>query len=458
MASMVPETLKVNAQGIFQKLLREGRLFRRILGGLEESQWYEREQLEALQHEKLRRVIDFAYKQVPYYREVFDERGLKPEDIRTSADLPKLPLLTKAIVKDRFDLLVAKNANRFLLRKGYTSGTTGTPAKFYRDLYSINFEHATIWRHWHWGGFGSGQRRVTLRGDRVVPITRREPPFWCENLLGKQLLMSSFHLSDAFLPLYVEKIRSYRPYMMQAYPSTAYLFARHLAAAGQKLMIPLVFTASEPLYPVQRELIEERLGCTVFDFYGLAERTVFASECEAHSGLHLNPEYGITELVDDGGNPVAHGSGRIVGTTLNNSAMPLIRYLTDDISERLSGECSCGRHFERIKPVETKCEDLIVTPDGRCVSPSLITFCFKPLFNIKKSQILQDAPDHLTIRIVKRETYSDADSANLVARIKDATDSSMKIDLEFVEDIPRTSAGKYRWIISEVPETRNSAG
>jgi len=446
--------LRVNFRGAMEKLIREGRTFRGILRELEESQWFSREELEELQNRKLRRTIHHAYENVPYYRTLFDTHSIKPSDIETKEDLPKIPLLTKDEVKQNLSSLLARNSRKLLLNKGYTSGTTGTPAKFYRDLYSINFENACIRRHWHWGGFSDGDRRVTLRGEKIVPVERSMPPFWRENLFGKQLLMSSYHLSERNMPAYIEKIGSYRPRMLQAYPSTVYLLARYLQETDQKLEVPLVYTGSEPLYGVQRELIEERLGAEVFDFYGLAERTIFASECKRHEGLHLNPEYGVPEIVDEDGQPVRKGPGRLVGTTLNNFAMPLIRYLTDDATEFIEGRCGCGREFPRIRPVETKCEDMILTPDGREVSASLITFCFKPLFNIRKSQIVQDEPGRLRVRIVRGKDYSDEDSNLLISRLKEATAGELRVDLEFVEDIPRTKAGKYRWIISEVKRER----
>jgi phenylacetate-CoA ligase len=212
-----------------------------------------------------------------------------------------------------------------------------------------------------------------------------------------------------------------------------------------------VFTSSETLLPLQRSLIEERFECTVFDFYGLAERMAFATQCEAQQ-YHLNFEYAVNEVVDGTGNPVPEGQeGYLVGTSLHNYGMPFIRYKTNDVTAIVTGKCECGRSMPRLKAITTKAEDIIVTPEGKLISSSVLTHPFKPLDSVKESQIIQETIDHLRIRIVPRDDYNDNDSEQLLAALRNRVGHEMKIDLEFVEEIPRTKAGKFRWVISKVP-------
>src|SRR5207245_2815260 len=210
---------------------------------------------------------------------------------------------------------------------------------------------------------------------------------------------------------YVDAIRRFGPRFMDTYPSTAYVLARYLMSRKETVPLRGVFTSSETLLQHQREVIEQAFACKVFDYYGMAERTMFASECELHTGHHVNLDYGITEIVGKDGSPVSSGQmGRIVATGFHNWAMPLIRYETGDVTAVGEKSCACGRGFPLMEAVTTKAEDLVVTPDGRHISPSVLTHPFKPLHNIRESQLLQWDRDHIVVKIVRRPQYTDEDT------------------------------------------------
>ena len=212
-----------------------------------------------------------------------------------------------------------------------------------------------------------------------------------------------------------------------------------------------VYTSSETLHSVQRSAIEEAFECPLFDFYGLAERVIFASECEAHDGRHLSEEFGYTEVVDAEGNPVADGqTGWLVGTSLHNTAMPMLRYLTTDLSRIETTPCSCGRSARRISDVTTKAEDTIVTPDGRMLSPSILTHPFKPFDQIDRSQIVQEEIDRVRVRIVPTDRFSEADQQTLLASLRERLGDAIELELELTDDIPCEASGKFRWVISRV--------
>ena len=217
------------------------------------------------------------------------------------------------------------------------------------------------------------------------------------------------------------------------------------------LPVKAAFTSSETLYEIQRDTIERAFECEVFDFLGMAERVIFATECTYHTGHHLNFEYAINEIVDNNGQSVANGKlGYIVGTSLQNFAMPFIRYKTDDVTAFKKNDCPCGRKMPLIEDVTTKAEDIIVTPDGKMVSSSVLTHPFKPLENILESQIVQEDIQNLTINIVKGAGYDDNATPQLIAAMQERIGKQIKIDVQFVNEIPRTPSGKLRWVISKV--------
>lgn len=445
-----------NARGLRNKILRENTEFKKILNELEKSQWYTQSELEELQNEKLRVTIRNAYENVPYYKKVFDARQLKPLDIKTKDDLWKIPYLYKKDVKEHFNELISVKANKRFLYMGHTSGTTGTPAHFYRDMHSINFENAIIWRQWHWAGYYGDSVRATLRGDRIKNGDINKPPFWTYNIPEKQLLLSSFHLSQSNIEYYIEAINKYKARVLQAYPSAAYLLAKFCKEKNVTVKFDAVFTSSEPVYDYQRALIENMFDCKIWDFYGMAERVISASECEEHNGLHVNEEYGIMEFIDKDDisiDCINNNEGIIVGTSLNNYAMPLIRYVTNDYGELSDNQCSCGRQSKLLNPINSRLSDIIYTVDGRGLDPVMLTHIFygKNINSIRKSQIIQKSYTQLILKVVPSEKlFDEREVDKVIANMKDICGSNMDINVEFVDDIPCEPSGKYRWIISEV--------
>jgi len=143
--------------------------------------------------------------------------------------------------------------------------------------------------------------------------------------------------------------------------------------------------------------------------------------------------------------------GRIVTTGLHNFGMPLIRYQTSDITALRKQKCSCGREFPLMEDVTTKAEDIITTTDGRLISSSILTHPFKPMHNVAESQIIQEDRRNITIKIIRRPSYNDEDTEYLLEEFKKRVGNDMNVRVEFVNSLPRTSSGKFRWVISKVP-------
>ncbi|KKG56901.1 phenylacetate--CoA ligase family protein [Methanosarcina mazei] len=422
---------------------------------LEKTQYYTRSELENYQNKKLKLLIKHAYENVPYYHRIFRSNNLTPEDIKSKNDLVKLPYLTKEDIRINFNDLIAKNYETRKLQLVHTSGTTGSPLEFYWDTNVMLMENAFIRRHWSWAGFGLKDWRVTLRGNVIVPLSQKKGPFWRYNYPEKQVFFSSFHMNPDTLPEYVKEIRNISPKAIQGYPSTVYTLARYMRENDIKIPVSAVFTSSEPIYPVQREVIEDQFQCKIYDLYGLSERTAAAGQC-SNGNYHIYSEYGIIELLNNDGIITDSGEfGEIVSTGLNNYGMPLIRYKTGDGTKFRDESCECGINLSLMDPVETKLDDMILTPDGNLLSPSVLTHPFKPMVNIEKSQIIQEAKDKLIIKIVKKPGYSEKDSEILLKELHERVGFEMGIELDFVEDILRTKAGKYRWIVSKVYTNSN---
>lgn len=446
------QNLLTSSYGLKKLMIERNSRFKRFRDSLMESEHFSTDRLQNLQDEKLRHLVAHAVENVPFYAQVFRERGLSPKDVRCAQDLRKLPLLNKATITARMNDLIAQNADRSGMIWNHTSGTTGRPLGLYVDRTVEDMWNALLYRHRTWGGFHYDGLRVTMGGHVVVPFEAKRPPFWRYNFPGQQVHFSTFHLSDQNLPHYARRLRTLDAQVIDGYPSAIYILARYLVEQGIEVPLKAVFVASEPLYDHQRSAMEKAFGCKIFNIYGLAERCCSSGECEKHEGNHHHMEESIVEILDQNGQPVREGElGEIVGTSLVNFTMPLLRYRTGDVGAFQSKPCSCGRGLRLMTAVQTKKEDIIVTPDGRYISPSVLTHPLKPLHGVEKTQIVQEDRINFQIKMVKGpRSLSNHELKELLVAMQDRLGKEAKIRIEFVEDIPLTSAGKFRFVISHV--------
>jgi phenylacetate-CoA ligase len=447
------QTLLLNLYAAKIHKQRYGKQFKSVFSELEKTQYYSKDQILEYQTRKFLNIVRHAYETVPFYNQLFNENGIKPSDIQSLEDANKIPLLTKDDVKNNFNEMISSRFTRKDLVLGGTSGTTGTPLKVLWDRNTCIYTNAVDWRQKAWGGIFFGDKVAQLLGRPIVSPNRKKKPFWQMDHIHNQLWMSSFHLSDENIIHYIEKLSSYNPVAIEGYPSTLYILSEYMNRNNIVLPMKAAFSSSETLLPFQKEEIQKAFSCNLYDFYGLAERTVFATECEFHDGKHLNFEYGYTEIVNDSGNNVDEGEkGYLVSTSLQNYGMPLIRYKTTDITRFKSDACKCGRYITRIENITTKAEDIIVTPEGKMISSSILTHPFKMANGIKKSQIIQEQKNYITLKLVTDERFNKNEENALLESIRYRIGDNIEITIEQVKDIPRTKSGKYRWVISKVPK------
>lgn len=444
----------MNAHGARVHIHRYGKPFRKRLDEFSRLARVTRDEMEGYQSRQLRQVVGAAVAGSVYYRSLFAELGLTAGSIRGSADLQRLPILTKDLLRAREQQVVTSNSLQRGRMHGHTSGTTGSPLSLWYDRATCVATNAGDRLQKRWAGIADDEWIGLLLGRQVVPSHVSTPPFWHANHIQRQVWFSSLHMSETSLALYVKEIRRRKLTAMEGYPSTLFVLARYLLDHDERLPMRAVFSSSETLLSTQREAIEAAFAAPLFDFYGHAERTIFAIECEHHQGKHLVEPFGITEVVDANDRPVADGEfGYLVGTSLFNTAMPMLRYKTGDISAIDRTPCSCGRTFVRMSGVSTKAEDIVVLPDGRWLSPSALTHPFKPFPDIHESQIIQESIDSITVRIVAGDTFTADREAALRRGLRERLGAGVQVRLERVTKIEREKSGKFRWVISRVPHS-----
>jgi phenylacetate-CoA ligase len=425
--------------GFKEKRKRYGDYFKRKLDELEKSQWLSAEEIEEYQNKQLQKIINHAYYTVPYYRECLDNLKIKPSDIRSKADLSKLPILTKDQVRKNLDKLISSNYPKNRMIKMKTSGTSGKSLELYHTLEQIQFQWAVWWRHRRRFGINIDDKHATFTGKTVVPINQKKPPFWRENFATNQTLFNMQHIKRENVKFIVDKINEANFKYFSGYPSIIYSLCKFIEEEGLSLTNypQYVFTGAEKLYDFQKETIERVLNCTVTDQYGFTEGCGNASKCE-YGVYHEDFEFGILEVVD----------GEIIATGFADYGMPLIRYKTGDSAILANTKCKCGRHSTVLLDIEGRVEDTILTPEGAEIKR--FDYLFKDTKNIIEAQVYQEELNRVVIRIVKGEGYSEKEETYLREKFKKMYSKTMVVDFEYFDEIPREKSGKFKAVKSKL--------
>ncbi len=436
--------------------IRLGRTFRETTRLLDATEFLDRGRILEYQSDRLRELISHAYENVPYYRETFDRLGLLPSDIRTVYDLPKLPFLTKDILQSRTRDLMARNYQPSQVSYVTTGGSTGVPLGLYEETgVTGGLERAFIAKQWSRVGYRTGDRTAVFRGS-VIPGKAGER-LWEYNPLERAMVFSSYHLTEDRMPRMLGQLRRFRPLFIQAYPSSIYVLSEYMrkTGAGPIPSVRAILCGSENLYEFQRESITRAFQCRVFSWYGHSEKAVLAGECEHSSQYHVFPEYGISELIGDGDQPIRKEgeSGEIVGTSLHNFVFPLIRYRTMDMATLGTRSCECGRNHMLLRSVEGRLQELIVSRTGRHICMAAMNMHSSVFEHVRQFQFYQYEPGRVSLKIVRREAYSDEDSVRIRRELGIKLGDDFGLELDFVDEIPRTTAGKYRFAIQRIPLT-----
>ena len=331
-----------------------------------------REEIIAIQNEKLVKQVKHVYDNVPYYRNLMDEKGVKPEDIQTIDDIKKLPFLTKADLRDAYPYGLLGKDLKDCVRIQSTSGTTGKRVVAFYTQADID-----LWEE-------CCARAIVAAGgtnEDVVQVCYGYGLFTG----GPGLNGGSHKVGSLTLPMSSGNTERQIQFMMDlgstilcCTPSYAAFIGESLAERGYKPednKLKAGIFGAEPWTEEMRQSIQKSLGIKAYDIYGLTETSGpgVSFECEEQTGMHINEDHFYAEIIDpDTGEVLPEGSkGELVFTSLDKEAFPLLRYRTRDICVLTRKECSCGRtHVKMTKPMGRSDDMLIIR--GVNVFPSQI--------------------------------------------------------------------------------------
>lgn len=426
------------------RVARDNRVCARMVEELRAHEKRDLEWMDAYQRRYLLRTLRAAHARIPFYRKL--RMNCNEVDCKEFVSA-ELPVLEKTdFVEKKQQLYPYGGQRRPWIIVGETGGSTGMPLPLFRNYASVLWQNAFLKRQWAWVGFKDGMPRAMLRGNIILPAEQRRPPFWYFNSFGNQLILSLAHLQEDTVDAFADRLNSFSPFLLEAYPSAAYELARYLEKRDSYVSIPYIFTGSEPLYGYQRELIEHRLRGRVMDHYGMGERVAFATECE-YGSLHVNTDHSYLEIVDDDGLPTKD-YGFIVGTSFHNLVMPLIRYKLQDHAKWKFGTCRCARPYPMLEQVKGRVEEFILGTNGNDIG-ALLFHVPDGVRGIDRIQIAQVDRYKVEIRVVPTSEFSAVGRDQLVRNLHRYVDAELQVGVRVVDEIPRTQRGKYRWVVNE---------
>ncbi|MCP5303465.1 MAG: phenylacetate--CoA ligase family protein [Pseudomonadales bacterium] len=411
-----------------------------------EREYWSTEKWKAYREKRLASVLHRAATQVPYYRDQWAERRRQGD--KASWDyLENWPILEKNVLRADALRFLADDCNPKKMFHEHTSGTTGKSLDLWWSWETVKRWYALFearWRNWY--GVSRHDRWAIIGGQLITPIEQRHPPFWVWNSAFHQLYMSSYHLAPDLIPAYLDALARYKIKYLFGYTSSLYSLAQGALNIGRDdLQFAVAITNAEPVFDYQRQMIQKAFHTPVRETYGMSEIVIAAGECEAEQ-MHLWPEVGWVEVLEDN-QPVAAGMvGDLVCTGLFNLDMPLIRYRLGDRAALSSDEssCDCGRTLPRLKVVEGRTDDLLYTSDGRRIGR--LDPIFKQNLPVLEAQIVQEKLDYIRVLYVPSADYTSEAGQSIVKGIQDRM-GAVQVILEAVDKVPRTSNGKFRAVI-----------
>ena len=415
---------------------------------LERSQWHTSVEIEREQAERLRAFLVEIGKRVPYYRQLFAERGFDAAGVRSASDLRTLPLLGKADIRAHAERMKADGHGP--LARYNTGGSSGQPLVFYIGKARKSHDVAAKWRATRWWGVDIGDREAVVWGSPIEHGTQDRLKTLRDHAF-RSTLLPAFEMSEVRLDGFVAWLRQHRPRMLFGYPSALTYIAEHAARRGQRLDdlgVQVAFVTSERLYDEQRAAIAAAFGCRVANGYGGRDAGFIAHECP-HGGMHLSAEDIVVEIIGEDGEPLPAGrSGEIVVTHLATAEFPFVCYRTGDVGTLDAGRCTCGRGLPLLRELQGRSTDFVVAADGTVMHGLALIYVIRDLPGVDGFKITQQSRLLTRVELVAGPGFDDALVPRIVAGLRQRLGAEVDVRVERVAAIAPEKSGKYRYVVS----------
>jgi phenylacetate-CoA ligase len=433
---------------------------------LRRRQWSSADTTEARAVARARKLLVHAETHVPHYRALLREAGVSSAAMQSVADLGRVPITTKEMLRRGFPAgVTADNLSAGRRLPWLTSGSTGLPLAFFLDRAAVDDWTASYLFFLEWAGTALWHTRVLIANPRHYYVARTHPgplgAFVRRAVLGhRQLHLPGPDLTADSLVRTVARVARRRPYFLWAYASYAGRLAGELLDQGLSLpVLPrAVFSLAETLTLPGAAAAARAFRTPITNHYSCLEIPRIAQTCPDYPDvLHVNAERAIVRVVDDAGQDVAPGErGRVIVTDLVNEVMPFINYDLGDTA-RVGAPCACGRGWPTLAAIEGRTGETLATSDGRAVSAGVLGQFLLVVCDIVpyvwEYQAVQDSTGATAFRVIPTARYTTAVGETLRRQLETLLGPETRVRVEPVGALERTLSGK-RFVIRSA--TRDS--
>ena len=419
--------------------------------------------IQAYQLGRIRRLVRYAYENVPLYRRKYDAAGVNPRSIETLEDFKALPVLTKKELQAGFPSeILSKRINPKNCYVVSTSGHSGSPVKLYRSKSELRILPFGYFLVYPWlsllmkkiTGVKTGRRiSVIIPQDETYDLYQAVktfaliPPFLRRNL---QYIATESDVAEQY-----EALSQHKPDIISSDLSAlknivSFAAYRDLPVHSAKLL----FVGSELIDNHSRKLLQEAFQAKLIEHYGSEEAGTVAVGCPNGDGLHILWRVNVVEILDGRDDVLAGMPGQVVVTNLLNTATPIIRYEgMGDMATIAPDPCSCKAHSPVLQVIDGRMVDSFILPDGRIVHPFRLTIPMEHVPGIWKYQIRQERPDFVRALIVTHEQCTvDADTpkdAEMFQRIifglGEILGDGVKVEVTLVDELPQVAGSRHKF-------------
>lgn len=418
---------------------------------LKRFQYFNNDQIREQQTNRLTALLRHAQKSSPWYRQRITEAGLNIDKTITPEDLLRLPVTTKADIRENTDLFISTDYAKSSLKTAKTGGSTGVSLKLYFDERCQQLRNAAQMYADNLAGWEIGDRVAAIWGN--PPIAKTGKQKLRAYLLERTLYLDTMDLNPNSMNKFIQEWQGFKPRVIFGHAHSIYILAQYVLQQTHIQLRPTgIVATSMMLLDHERDIIERAFNCKVTNRYGCEEVGLIGVECEQHQGMHINSAHLIVECLDEHNQPVPEGqAGKLVITDLNNFAMPLIRYRVEDVGVLSNRLCTCGRTTPILERLEGRVADFLKKPDGGQVAGvSLVERTLTKIPGIEQMQLVQESLYEIIINRVKGAEYTPETDIALLQEFRDVFDEPVVITIRDVVQIPQEKSGKYRFSICRI--------
>lgn len=428
-----------------------------LLYQLEKTQWWSSQDIINFQFQQLANVLTHADRTIPFYHERFRAAGVDPASIKTLDQLGQIPLLSRPQLQQAGTALLSKNVPKSH-GKTYTittSGSTGRPVKVTTtELDSLFWSTCTLRDH-QWQKRDLSRKLAAIRyysddGAKFPHGINVNTWGTAEHSIMKSSPAAALNINCS-IAQQAEWLCRQQPDYLMTYPSNLKALAEYFIATGESLPGLLeTRTVGESLSSGVRQVCSEAWHAKLTDMYSCQEVSCIALQCPEHEHYHVQAENLVVEVLDEEDRRCTPGEiGRVVISTLHNFAMPLIRYELGDYAE-VGEPCSCGRGLPVLNKILGRQRNMLIYPDGQKRWPIFGINELTKELPIKQLQFVQREIDSIEVRLVTARPLEAKEKTWLVSVVHKQLDYAFRIEIIYLENIPRSKSGKFEDFISEV--------